>query len=257
MAMKVLLCALPTLLSMPTQSTLPASFSFPISGSSALPASSSAFDLNSVIPSEYDWSRNPSEAMMDLDVDDQGRITTSSNLAAPMDSHTLQFVDGASDALGLGNLDISFDATPSENGKIRVRIHSSPSESATFSASHSTKPTSRQRSSSSLSVWAGTQTDSNFNVFSSSALTSFPPPSSLDRDPFLGTNSAYGLCSPMSLPMEFSSSTAGLSQSTLFDLGSDFAMNTGHTSGKRRVRIALKSMPSAGGEGGEWEVEVR
>jgi hypothetical protein len=25
---------------------------------------------------------------------------------------------------------------------------------------------------------------------------------------------------------------------------------------KRRVRIALKSMPQAGGEGGEWEVQI-
>lgn len=173
MIMKVLLCALPTLLSMPTHNTLPTSFSFPISGSSAFPASSSAFDLNSVIPSEYDWSHNPSSTMMDLDIDDQGRITTKSTAAT--ETHILQFVDSPSDTPGLGNLDISFDASPSEDGKIRVRIHSSPSESASSSAEHITKCVSRQRSSSSssssLSMWAGTQADSNF---SDSSLSSFP-----------------------------------------------------------------------------------
>jgi hypothetical protein len=261
LGLMVLLCALPTLLSMPTQNTLPTSFSFPISGSSALPASSSAFDFNSVIASEYDWSHNPSGTMMDLDVDDQGRITTNSKSISPTEPHILQFVDGASDALGLGNLDISFDASPSENGKIRVRIHSSPSDFA--SVERLAKPGSRQRSSSSssLSMWAGAQIDSTFSdSFGPSALSSFPPPSSaLDRDPFLGANTAYGLCSPMSLPMSMSeiSSPAGLSQRSTYGSAFDYTYDTRHASGKRRVRIALKSMPTAGGEGGEWEVEVR
>lgn len=39
--------------------------------------------------------------------------------------------------------------------------------------------------------------------------------------------------------------------------GSEHGVVGDHASaGKRRVRIALKSMPSAGGEGGEWEVQL-
>jgi len=41
-----------------------------------------------------------------------------------------------------------------------------------------------------------------------------------------------------------------------FGLGSEFNVGDSTTGGKRRVRIALKSMPQTGGEGGEWEVQI-
>jgi len=42
-----------------------------------------------------------------------------------------------------------------------------------------------------------------------------------------------------------------------FGLGSEYYVSPdGTQGGKRRVRIALKSMPQAGGEGGEWEVQL-
>jgi len=40
-----------------------------------------------------------------------------------------------------------------------------------------------------------------------------------------------------------------------FGLGSEYNIPDS-TGKKRRVRIALKSMPAAGGEGGEWEVQI-
>ncbi|OBZ65878.1 hypothetical protein A0H81_14195, partial [Grifola frondosa] len=120
LGLMVLLCALPTLLSMPTHSSLPTTFSFPLSGSSSLPPSSaSAFDMHTFLPAEYDWAFNPSAGhSMELDVDDKRRIT-------PSPVKRLEFVDVDTEALNLGlsALDISFDARPAEDGKIRVRIH--------------------------------------------------------------------------------------------------------------------------------------
>ena len=251
---QVLLCALPTLLSMPTHNTTLASFSLPTTGPSALPTS-----YDSIIPNDYDWLRNPSGTMMDLDVDEDGRIMTGSNPSGATKLRKLQFVDADSETLGLGDLDISFDASPSENGKIRVRIHSSPSHTVSSSRSESRR---RSSPSSSLAMWAGTQSDPNYgNVYSPPTFSVFPPPSSTtsDGDPFLGANAAFGLGSPMSVPMSMGefSSPVGSGQHAMYGLGSDFTAGTGHIGGKRRVRIALKSMPTSGNEGGEWEVEVR
>lgn len=248
---------------MPTHNALPTSFSLPISGHSAMPVSSQGFDYNSIIPSEYDW-RNASSTMMDLDVDDQGRVT-STNDPSNKNSRKLEFVDLGSDSLGLGDLDISFDASPSENGKIRVRIHSSASQGSS-SSTQSTKTEHRRRSSSSssLAMWAGAQSDPNYGgTFSPPSSSAYPTSSSTsDGDPFFGvggtSHSGFGLASPMSIPMSMGefSSPVGYGQHTMFS--PDFsAMAASRTGSKRRVRIALKSMPIVGGEGGEWEIELR
>jgi hypothetical protein len=256
---QVLLCALPTLLAMPAHNAASASFSLPITGPSAHPTSST-FDFNSITSNDYDWLRNSNGMSMDLDVDEQGRIMTSSNPNGATKFRKLQFVDVNSEALGLGDLDISFDASPSENGKVRVRIHSSSSQ--TVSSPHTMRSESRRRSSSSssLAMWAGAQSDPNYgNIYSPPTFSAFPPPSSSTSDPFLGANAAFGLCSPVSVPMsmgEFSSPVAS-GQHPMYGLGSDFTAGVGHNGLKRRVRIALKSMPTTGSEGGEWEVEVR
>lgn len=52
------------------------------------------------------------------------------------------------------------------------------------------------------------------------------------------------------------SSPVGMHQQ-MFNLGDFSANNAARAGQRRRVRISLKSMPAAGGEGGEWEVEVR
>lgn len=240
---------------MPTQqNNLPNSFSYPTSVNSGATPS---LDFASFAPNDFDWTRTPNGATMDLDVDPQGRITTPAPQSTPSSSRKLEFVDG--DLLGLGELDISFESSPSDNGKVRVRIHTSP-------VSRTSRNASRQRSSSSssLSMWAGSHVDfaSMFSPPTSSSAplpSSFPPPpSASDRDPFLGTNTAYGLSSPMpmNLPMGEFSSPAGIHQQ-MFSLGDFSAGTAARPSQRRRVRISLRSMPAAGGEGGEWEIEVR
>jgi len=258
LGLMVLLCALPTLLSMPTHHSFPTSFSLPITGPSSLPVSST-FDFNSMIPNDYDWLQSGDGTTMDLDVDTQGRVTTS-NRSNGSTTRRLQFVDAESEALGLGDLDISFDISPSDHKSIRVKIH--PSSSQGLSSSHSPRPESRRRSisSSSLAMWAGTQSDPNYGTsYNAPTFSAFPPLSSStsDCDPFFGVNSSFGLGSPMSVPMMGEFPLANSGQHSLYSLGSDYTTGTGHVGEKRRVRIALKSMPTAGGEGGEWEVEVR
>lgn len=184
-------------------------------------------------------------------------------------TRTLEFSDIDPKALGdLGNLDISFDASPSDSGKIRVRIHPSSSGSSRAgspgTSSASMKP---EISSSSLGMWAGPDPDSNYqSSFSSETYGSSASPyaASSGGDPFLGIGAStdYGMTyssgasSAMYNQMDLSSSADyGQSSDPNFPYGSEFSVGDNSTGGKRRVRIALKSMPAAGGEGGEWEVQ--
>ena len=147
-----MLCALPTLLSLPShshsQSALPSTFTMPLShATSALP--SSALDMQSYLPvnSDFDWldamganSGMDFDFNMDFSREDKTRLASAATTAATLSGNKLEFVSDDSESqlpLGdLGALDISFDALPSENGKIRVRIHP-PSTSVMSSAAES------------------------------------------------------------------------------------------------------------------------
>jgi len=56
--------------------------------------------------------------------------------------------------------------------------------------------------------------------------------------------------------MDGSSLNYGQLSDSTFGLGSSEYTIPDSMGGKRRVRIALKSMPQVGGEGGEWEVQI-
>jgi len=130
LGLMVLLCTLPSLLSLPTQSTVPATFSLPLSQSSLSSWGSSAFDINSLISSEdRDWSSLDHGMDLDFDMNDAEKMTPFS----------LSSANGGKLELGNHGLDISFDAIPSEDGKIRVRIHP---PSAASSSSPSSSPLS-------------------------------------------------------------------------------------------------------------------
>ncbi|KAF8653333.1 hypothetical protein AX16_004033 [Volvariella volvacea WC 439] len=245
LGLMVLLCALPTLLSMPTSSTAPSSYSFP----TTLSTPSSAIDFNHIFPNDYDWSR-PGNSMMDLDSSDHHASVAPSAAT----TRKLEFSTVDSDALAaLGGLDVSFDASPSEDGKIRVRIHPSSSKMSTPNANGA-----KTASGPSLAMWAGP--DAGFDIssdFSASSVSGYTVPPA-GGDPFLGIGSTVDYSGSYSVPSSLFSqmgdlSGAGLSDST-FGYPSEFSI--GDSSSKRRVRIALKSMPVAGGEGGEWEVQI-
>ncbi|KAF8622754.1 hypothetical protein AX15_006844 [Amanita polypyramis BW_CC] len=249
LGLMVLLCALPTLLSMPVQSNTPASFSVPD------PLPTSSLDYNSYLPSEYDWARTNGQSVMDLDKDEQRRINAAST-PIPI-TRKLEFTDVDNPALaGLGGLDVSFDALPSADGKIRVRIHqssSSPSSSDVSSRSNNAHP----------DTWSGFQgSPANLNVFPSSSYSI----SSSKDDPFFGIGmpNGYGTLSPIVSPLssyqynQLSSSFMEYGQlpDSTFAYGSQFTLPDSPAFGTRRVRIALKSLPASGGEGGEWEVQI-
>nr|GAT57871.1 predicted protein [Mycena chlorophos] len=237
LGLMVLLCALPSLLSASSNphSALPQSFSFPQSHA----ASSSAFDFHSALPNNFDWSGS----MMD-----KRRL---SDVAAP--THKLAFADADAGMLaGLNGLDISFDASPSEDGKIRVRIHPSTSSASSRAPSPAGNYVTKQDSP--LGSWFGSQpetTENNYNGYPGG-------------DPFLGVGPYGSPHSSASSPFMYSqedlaaaaASTSDYSDySSEFGVPSEYSVGDGTVGGKRRVRIALKSMPASGNECGEWEVE--
>ncbi|KAL0955864.1 hypothetical protein HGRIS_002066 [Hohenbuehelia grisea] len=213
LGLMALLCAIPSLLSGAAQSTVPATFSIP----TALSSSSSSFDFNSYLPGDYDWSRNG--------VDAAAAPTPKQQYSGP---RRLEFADIDPEALSsaLGGLDISFESSPSDDGKIRVRIHP-PSASS----SRATSPTSTSSGSSgSMDAWPSGDNSFDQATFGAPDLASFGLAG--QEDPFLGMG---GISDYLS--------TANYGQA---------AATTAET---RRVRIALKSPPTEGGEGGEWEVQ--
>ncbi|KAJ6593466.1 hypothetical protein B0H19DRAFT_1090437 [Mycena capillaripes] len=246
LGLMVLLCALPSLLSMPSLST--SSFSLPHS----LPASSSAFDFNSFLPNEYDWSKT-GPSVMDLDADDKRRAGD----ASATTTRKLEFSDADSGALaGLGGLDISFDTSPSDDGKIRVRIHHPSSSASSRAPSPGGSYATKQENS--FGMWFGSQPEPS----ASASLGSEPyvggnyPPTT-GSDPFLGVGGYGSPYSSSSSPFMYSQddiSSVDYSESD-FGVASEYSVADSATGGRRRVRIALKSMPASGGEGGEWEVQ--
>lgn len=162
-------------------------------------------------------------------------------------------LDGTNDMglkdLGLGALDISFATRRTKDGKIRVRVHSAPSPSpAASSAPLSAAPSSLlppHIDSALLPPSPNTDKDST-NPLALSYVDADP------LGPFLGAGSSP---SPPSAPFG-----ATHSLSSAFASGAPWAASTSASepSGEtRRVRIALRGLPQPGGEGGEWEIEVR
>ncbi len=169
---------------MPVQSNVPTSFSVP----DTLPTSS--YDYNSYLPNDYDWTRANTHSGMDMDSEERRRIKSSS---APIPiTRKLQFTDVDTPALaGLGGLDVSFDASPSEDGRIRVRIH--PSSSVGQAGSPSNSDLSSRPNTGQPDIWSGT---AKSNTFASPYSIS----SSKD-DPFFGIGmpNDYGMLSPSKL----------------------------------------------------------
>lgn len=245
---------------MPTlsSSTSTAAFSFPLNHASHSHSHSSSSQLNL-----YDWS-----SAMELDPPSLHFQPTASHAsdASAIAGETLS-LEGEGLG-GLGALDVEFEARRA-GGKIRVRIH---------------PPQGSVPSSSASSISGG------------STVGSPAPFEDQDEDPlgpFLGAGSNEfdmgGLASPdwgmlgmgngMNMGMDTDVgfnmgggsfdvdhvhsllSAGGLDLGTSLDLDSGvdngFGLKLGSASkGRRRVRIALKSLPGEGREGGEWEVEV-
>lgn len=266
------------------QSTAPTSFAIP----NPFPTSSaSAFDYTSYLPADYDWSKT-SASLMDMDAD---------HPAAPQQSRVrkLQFTgtEAAEELGGLGDLDISFESSPADDGKIRVRIHPPSTSSAPGSSASSSRGASPAYDLASMGMWdSPTGASYNADPFLGAAAASndFGMPFAADGSLRYDYASAYP-AHPNSYSTSFSTSSfssspsqngyavaaaaspmslsAGSSSPTSMDFGHEALLAglgsgeftipdvNGASGSRRRVRIALKSMPQAGGaEGGEWEVQI-
>lgn len=189
--------------------------------------------MNSLVTGDFDW-LSSAGSVMDLDIDSLGRITPGAAVNAGS-LKKLEFVDADAEALGLSGLDISFDATPSQDGKIRVRIHPPTAADAQAQAGADDDQ----------SMWCGSD-------MGSSAAGS-PGSFGADADPFLGVGGDYG----MAMAAMDTGMNAGFTHPhAAFDYDTAAAFGTATPAGRRRVRIALKSMPGEGREGGEWEVQL-
>jgi len=189
-------------------------------------AVASKMDFRSFVPRDCDW-RTPST--MDLDLNHR---------VPPLPPRRLEFVDA--DALGLGSLDITFDAEPSTNGKIRVRIHNPTSACPSpTSSSNSFSPSPPAFNFDDIPTWSVAPSP----LSSASPPVPLLPAAQLDADPFIG----IGL-SNQELGFNFD-------PALLFN-GGPIQSEVDTLRGRRRVRIALKSPPSVDGSAGEWEVEV-
>ncbi|KAL0578917.1 hypothetical protein V5O48_003065 [Marasmius crinis-equi] len=269
LGLMVLLCALPSLFSVQAQSSAPVNFSLPPSPI----ASSGGFDFGSYLPADrpLGWSMNSDKATK---------------------SHKLEFSADSKLLNDLNSLDISFDTVPSEDGKIRVRIHpstSSSSRSTSPGASlYSDSPDHPATSSLGLDLWGQGDAETSFDHSFSSSASSFSSYPSPNSDPFLGVGGPTR--NDFSSSPSFSSSSSHMfhqhsnhphihqpspsgsaspsstlfggvgdldSYQTEFGFGGCNSMEYQQNSlSKRRVRIALKSMPETPAQGGEWEVQV-
>lgn len=181
---------------------------------------------------------------MNLDSEDRNRFSPSASLP-----RKLEFADVDTSELGdLNGLDISFDTSSTDNGKIRVRIHPSSSASSRAGspgASSQSSSTKYDVSASPMDLWSSDSESNYRSSFSSQGSPSIPPLTPSSSDPFLGDYS-------MSDSFRMNDLDDGMSD---FGLGSEYSVPDS-TGAKRRVRIALRSPPSSTSEGGEWEVEI-
>ena len=154
----------------------------------------------------------------------------------------LDLVREDGESLGLGDLDISFDTSKSADGRLRVRVHSS----AKTHEQMAIEPQTVSPSDASLSLGAPEH-----------ELSFAPPPLYIpDTDPlgpFLGISSPNSLISTNG---EYHFDAASIFGTGAL-AGSVAERQSSVQGGTRRVRIALKSAPVPGGEGGEWEIELR
>ncbi|KAL5507674.1 hypothetical protein ACEPAH_5292 [Sanghuangporus vaninii] len=278
LGLMVLLCALPSLLSQPSshsRSTLPTSQPFldtiQWDASSIFQASTSA-TIDEIPSWELDFSGTQSGATtgnMDMDVD-YANMHNAKEEEPEWQKLELGLDGGEGMGMGiagleLGALDISFATTRTKDGKFRVRVHSSASSSALVSPSkpETISPTpddlaNTMRTGLSASLPSPAQSnssstpeiDSNVNPLAFSFVDADP------LGPFLGAGSSPTGTATFELgaPFDLAGSNADPRQLISGFSGFEAGMRTGE---RRRVRIALRSLPQQGGEGGEWEIEVR
>lgn len=258
LGLMVLLCALPSLLSnatgtlssasgtgLPTvQNTLldniqwdPPSF---LSSSSSQLTSESENDKW-----EVEWQNPTGESMMDIDsTSTEARLSDSDSESG---EETWKKLDIEGLGLGLGELEVSFSVKQISERRVKVRVASSTPAAAYESFSPSTS------------------TQKQTNIIEDTHCGIGPLSLSTTEDPFLGTGPTSPLNLDFSSPMASWNSIGPVSTPMSMDFGSLGVPNgyNGKATEKEskrqeiRVRVRLSALPKAGGEGGEWEIELK
>lgn len=176
----------------------------------------------------------------------------------------------------LGDLAVSFEAAPADPRTIRVRIHPA-SQQPDSSSSSSDAGSSRESSPPPLQYPAPWDADPFLGAPDFAA--PFAPDGSLRYDlaqlaPHMASISTHNshhhhLSSQqtfaLDVPLDFAALDAmgfggyasnGEMQHHAMEMESHGGMHVGCGETRQRVRIALKSAPAPGGEGGEWEVSL-
>jgi hypothetical protein len=247
---QVLLCTLPSLLSMSPRS-LPTTYSIPLSDSSVLHPSCN-FDYTSIIPSEFEWAPHPDGgAVMNLGFADLGKLSLSAGSSSPrkleIHSQTIR---------ALGGFDISFDASPVNDGKIQVWIHPSQSHNMNSNRDHRRAPPS------STPMWFESATNnygpafptpSSFSSSSAPASSFLPFTGDFDFDPFL--HAKFGL-DDSEMPYGSGGPAFGHhATDATFEQIPGYMNGTRSDFTKPRVRVATRNLPAIGMEG-DWEVST-
>lgn len=252
----VLLCALPSLLSLPA----------PI-----VPHAASRFSFTPG-PGSVNHQPHGAESLLDwpgMDIDDDASGSRRkvnlplSFLNGQNDLLQQNFMNGGGPDLSLlppippdfeagseAEFDVSFMASPNE-GKIRVRIErpsSPPPSSSSIPVPASSSSSSGSTTSGRICPMAGSSPISP--TLDSPSFGHSSPSDGWDLDFSAPDHAAQGFMwdSPSAAPPG--------ANVDLAIFASDVSATSSSTSSRRRVRIALKSGPVAGAEGGEWEVEV-
>ena len=249
---------------MPAHSAMANSMSF---GHSHSHSHSTSLDMTTFPTNDYDWGLGFGSGAMDLDLAPSSLMTQE---PAEPEFKKLEFVDLDAEKLGLSGLDISFDASAAKEGRIRVRIHP---PAASEAGSEQTAPASTEED---QTLWHDAQEDlgpflgvgaGDFGAASSGLHPldfSFPT----SQSAYSAASSPSHLSSPTSAFFPGGASPSHAPNEYEFELGSEYgSVGSGmsragspgmssSSSGRRRVRIALRGMPGKGREGGEWEVEV-
>ncbi|KAF9243166.1 hypothetical protein BU15DRAFT_43299 [Melanogaster broomeanus] len=253
LGLMALLCALPSLQSLPSQSPLPVTISVPLPNSTATRTSTPVFCHQSISTDAKEHERQQYAHggigfnSSSTDVDSSRKLAIGSTDASQgqrFDIETLR---------ALGSLAISFDASPTEEGRVRARVHLAerPTNLPAICAN-------KQRSSS-LATWAGPDmafASQSFVSAPQSAPVTVPSPDNLDHLPFMGASNPHNkLCFDSQMMSPPYSSFGYHATEQPFDYYPGFMEQIPEDASKHCARTAWKGMPQINTEG-DWEISV-
>ncbi|KAH7883223.1 hypothetical protein F5I97DRAFT_213121 [Phlebopus sp. FC_14] len=264
LGLMALRCALPSLLSIPSQSPLPVTVSVPLRSSTTARTSTPNCGhgpLSAGEPERRHCAQGGSGITLDTaNVEALERLPET---GTEVSSGSL--VLSAETLCALGGLEISFDGSSAEEGRIKVHIRSSERHAGASTGASVGVKTSDRTPSSSLAAWLGPEANAMGKPFAQHPFASAPPlaPSNAPSSPnhidqlrhFLesgGSHAHLGLEAPMTAST-YSSGGHDI-QDQLFGHYTGYLEPFMEDPARLRGRAGRRGTPHL--NGGEWEVQV-